>query len=252
MAAKKSDQSKFRFFIVDERNEPRSSCWVAHESAGSIYVSPRVTGGAMKLSFHRPGRSNDGCDSQYGFTNPYVRKENARTGQDLPMLARWTRSATPTDGYVQVASLVFPTDFLRGAIQHPPEPGKRKFAIPMAPPGAAIEVGLYYTRRATTDIESDFVGRGVTPLVWWELDDDEKVVLAAKQTPFNPELVPDFNNGNIQPLSGAPGGGESTDNLSAVLLFDAPTDRRPILLAEVNGLMVVNSSGTLGTSGTLI
>ncbi len=111
---------KFRFFVVDEEDRQRSSLWFAHHSKNDVYVSVGVLGGRLKLSLHR----DRNC--QFGMVRRYAELLNDR-GLTPIRAIRWRRPQTPERGAFHIASVFFPTDFLRRPGRET-RPGKLRWA----------------------------------------------------------------------------------------------------------------------------
>lgn len=221
-----------RFYIADEHDRPRSSLWRAFCHGDDVYLAPRKIGGALKLSIHRDG------NCQYGTTRHYVQKARAQGIDAFPPLARWRRPPTPESGAFHVASILFPTDFLRSRTIA--RPTKLKFAIPLAPLGHAIEVMVFYASAEPSLAEQALRERGITAFSYMTLLCGEIAILAARQVPFEAEFIPDLKSmaGQMRPLLGAPALGEKMSGLHAVLMHKKPVDGEAIHLAEINGISV--------------
>jgi hypothetical protein len=236
---------KVRFYVADEADRRRSAPWYVRENAGSVYVGPSLLGGSLKLSFHKTGGSADGRDSQYGTTSRYVERLRAAGFWNFPRLARWSRPVPPLHGATQVASILFPTDFLRTPLP-PPPPGKTKFALPIAPPGSALEVGLFYSRSVPQELEALFIGKGLTPLFFVPANAGQFVSVTARHVAFDPNSIPKFPLTAV-PLGDGPHPGQTIDTASAIMLRDMPKDGGVVHLAEVTGLKVTRSEELMST-----
>lgn len=244
--AKSFEVDKCRIFICDEQDRARSRCWYFQSTGRQVYIGPDVTGGTSKLSFHvNDGSSRDGCDSQWGLTRTYAEME-IRSDKRVPRPVRWKRPATPSVGVVQVASILFPTDFLRGRIP-PFQPCRKRIALPLAPPGHAIEIGVFYSRDEPSAAKTNLNKAGGTSLGYFSLPDGENVVIAAREVPFKPEAIPQlYEWGRIgYALSGAPEVGTSIDNCGATMLHHKPMDGEIATLAEINGLTIGSESESI-------
>lgn len=235
MSAVKRDA--IRFYVADESDRPRSSLWRAFCHNDDIYLAPRKIAGALKLSIHRDG------NCQYGTTSHYFQKARGRGIERFPALARWRRRPTPELGGVHLASILFPTDFLRST--QIAKPTKSKVALPLAAPGHAIEVMVFYANAEPSVAAQALRERGITPFGCMTRLSGENTILAARQVPFEAELIPDMKSimGQMNSLLGAPALGEKKSGLHAVLMHKKPANGEVILLAEINGLTVgrVNS-----------
>lgn len=221
-----------RFYIADEDGRPRSSLWRAFCHKDDVYVAPRILGGSLKLSIHRDG------NCQYGTTGPYFQKAKERGIEEFPSLTRWRRPPTPEAGAVHLASILFPTDFLRSTTVATPT--KLKFALPLAPPGHALEVMMFYANIEPSLAEQMLRDRGITAFSYMTLLCGEIAILAARQVPFEAEFIPDLKKaaGQMRPLLGAPALGEKMSGLHAVLMHKKPSDGEAVHLAEINGFTV--------------
>jgi hypothetical protein len=54
-------------------------------------------------------------------------------------------------------------------------PGRKRFALRMAPPGHAIEVGAYYSREEPSTIKASLINAGSTPIGYMSLPGGETV-----------------------------------------------------------------------------
>jgi hypothetical protein len=121
-----------------------------------------------------------------------------------------------------VASILFPSDFLRGAIRAF-KPGRTRFALPMAPPRHAIEVGVIYSLEDPPIIAAEMANAGITFLGHFHLPCGENVAVSACEVPFDPALIPPLSAlGHGLPLSGAPEPDKSIGNCGAVMLHAKP------------------------------
>jgi hypothetical protein len=230
-----------RLFIVDEQGRPRSECWYFKSRGSSIYVGPEKTGHALKLSFHDDdGSARDGRNSQYGLLKDYAAKE-LQFGAQLPPLARWKRPETPPEGLAQVASINFPTDFLNGAFSAF-KSGRTRVAVPIAPPGRAIEVGLFYSRDEPASIRMALDTATGKCLGFFTLSNGENVAVAARVVSYDPALIRSASNDvRRHPLRGAPRADEVFE-CSGVLHHRYPGDGEPLFLSEFNGIRVKGTS----------
>jgi hypothetical protein len=235
---------KLRLFIRDAQNRPRSQCWYFSSYNNSIVIGPEPTGGTLKLSFHASdGQSHDGRNSQWGLITDYREEEERLFGkQTVLQPIRWIRPETPSVGAAHVASILFPTDFLDGTIK-PFKPlnkqDQKRIALPLAPSGHAIEVGVFFSFEdpLTIIVRSD---AGDTCIGYRSLPGGEYVAFAAREVPFNPaSILPASDLGRaFQALSGAPKVSEAIDNCSAILLHDNPADGEAAFLVEINGATI--------------
>lgn len=240
------EMDKCRIFISDERDRIRSRCWYFQSTGNQVYIGPDVTGSTSKLSLHASdGTSRDGCDSQWGLTRTYAEQET-RLGNRVLKPVRWKRPTTPPVGAVQVASILFPTDFLLGSIP-PFEPGRKRIALPLARSGHAIEIGVFYSRDCPSIIKNDLNNAGTTSLGYMSLPSGEHVVIAAREVPFDPSTIPQlYKWGRIgHALSGALAVGEVINNCGAAMLHHKPANGEVATLAEINGVATRRKSRRL-------
>jgi hypothetical protein len=181
---------KLHIFISDEQDRARSQCWYIHSISNHVYIGPEPTGGTSKLIFHAEnGRSHDGCNSQWGLTRDYAEMEKQLGTPNLLRPARWKRPETPPVGSVQVASIMFPTDFLGGTIP-PFESGRKRIALPLAPPRHAIEIGVFYSLEDPSTIRTEMNNAGGTFIGHMSLPSGENVAVAAREVPFEVAAIP--------------------------------------------------------------
>jgi len=235
------DIDKFRFYIVDNDNHRRSSVWSIRSYKNSLYISPG-TGGSLKLSIHPGGE--DGKDSQIGLKNDYA-ETYILQGYNIPKPVRWTRPITATTGPTRIVSILFPTDYLRGAYDLPNNPKHKKhFALQIAGPKQAVEVGIFFSQQRPEVIEHTFLERLITPIVYGPLSSDEFITITACHIPFPDTAIPSFDKGSMTPLEGSPRPGEFVKGCG--LLFPDQKDGEPITIAEICGLTVSNISPVKG------
>jgi hypothetical protein len=231
---------KCRIFISDEQDRARSQCWYIRSVKDHVYVGPEPTGNTSKLTFHAEnGGSRDGCNSHWGLTRDYAEMEKLLGTPNLLKPARWKRPETPSVGVAQVASIMFPTDFLEGSIP-PFKSGRKRIALPLGQPRHAIEIGIFYSREDPSTIRTEMNNAGGAFIGHMSLPGGENVVVAAREVPFETTAIPLASEWErVGPaLSGAPKVGESIDNCGAVLLLDRPADGQVVTLAEINGITI--------------
>ena len=226
---------ELRIFVIDEQHRPRSQSWYFKSKGNGVYIGP--AGPALKLSFHTDdGSACDGRNSQWGLLKDYLKMEAQLGTPKLPPLARWKRPETPSVGVVQVASIMFPTDFLRGTIP-PFKSGLKRLPITLAPPGHAIEVGLFYSRADPPTTRTELENAERSCLDYFSLPSGENVALAWCVIPFDPALIPPPSKGVGHALSGAPKPGEAIENCGGVA-YSIPPDGQMLTLVEINGATI--------------
>ena len=107
-----------------------SSVWFASRIGNDIYVGARSYGGWFKLSLHRDGSAQVTVTSR-------LRKH----------FKRWRMPEVPDRGAVHVASIVFPSRFLK---RRPPLELRTPVRWEPAPEQGALEIGLFYGNRLAT------------------------------------------------------------------------------------------------------
>lgn len=226
---------KFRFFIRDDEDRRRSSVWFVHHRGNDVYVGAVGLGGRLKLSLHR----DQAC--QCGMVRSY-REKLPLDGLAATRPVRWNRPRTPERGAVHVASIFFPTDFLRGeGVTN--DPGKLKFSLPMAPCGQATQVGLFYSFEQPAELEPRIVKQLTTPILYMTLPSEEYVSIVVRHVPFDSLQVPDLSKigPKVRPLDGAPPPGGRIENAHAILYGDHFDGRPGFSIVEVNGLTVARA-----------
>ena len=139
-------------------------------------------------------------------------------------------------GGAQVASILFPTDFLGGTIP-PFKSGRKRIALPLAPPRHAIEVGVFYSHAEPSIIRTEMSNSGGTFIGHMNLPGGENVAVAAREVPFEPSAIPLTSAGGWHALSGAPKVGEVIENCGAAL-HNMPAHGEVVVLVEFNGITV--------------
>lgn len=236
-----SNLDRFRFYAVDDENRRRSDVWFVSSTGDHVYLAPRTLGGALKLSLHPPEVSRDGCDSQWGHTGNNVEAQRASGFRPIPLL-RWKRPATPENGTVCVARILFAPDLLT-TCDPLPEEGKSKFAFPLPSRGNALQFTVFYSRDAPQRAEEGFLRAGITPVCYLSLSTGEFVNLTAHHVPYQGKTREQFaaDSREYSSLSGAPGRGEQIDNARAIVVAGYPERGQPLTLLEV-GTMTVSCS----------
>lgn len=243
----KIEIDKFRFCIVDEKNRKRSSTWHITAQGSSVYMYVNSLGNRMKLSLHPKDGSEDGKDSQYGFTRNYRGRLNDLSFEQ-PELLRWVRPKPQGNNVVQVVKVYFPTDFLQGKVvderaNYKRKPGsnrKWRFSFPMASENMAVEISIYYSLVASEPLEQLIIRKGYTPMFSINLPNGQFVSIAGREVKFAPDVIPAFSKSSPKPLDGFDSIEGTTKDLHAIL-FNQPSDNGILELVEVNGLMLVKN-----------
>ena len=223
-------KENFIFFIVDEDGNRRSSVWFISMSENSIIAAPQATGGSLKLSLHPSAKDNKPC--QIGFNKVYAQKMISE-GYKIPPLIRWSRLVTPDSGFVRVASIIFPTDYLKANFAQSPTIGLRGISkLTIAKPGNAVYVDICYTKEHPAIWCMKYPELRVGPTKFMVLP-NEFVCVTVHYGVFNQQIP--INRYGI-PLDGAPERGRVMRNLCAFL----PTEPKngSVMVCEINGLAV--------------
>lgn len=226
-------------FAVGGDDAPHSAEWVIWTHGNDVYAGSRSIAGTMKLSLHGSGRCHYATTQQY-----FNRAVPGAPPERRPMFARWQRGHIPDGGVVQVVSLLFPTDYLRGPVRSG-RPNKPLFLLTPGKPETTVEVGIFYSRQAPEDFARG-VGRAAVPMVSASLSNGERVYVAARLKPFE---APHFVNGerlNVErglslphanSLDGSSfiGAIDEMPNLT-LAVFNAPADGETFMLMEFGGM----------------
>lgn len=231
---------KIRFFVVNEDGKAVSSVWFMQGQGQGVYVAPSSLGANLKLSFHPPGGSQDGCDCQFGHPRSYAENATAKGFNPMRPL-RWRRSPTPSSGALHIASIFFPTNDLMSAPQPPPN-GKTRFALPRAPGGMATEAGLFLSQEHPNQLEEKFLNLGAMPIAYSDFPGDEFVSLVVRHTecPIIPKIEQQMNKGFVL-FEGPPQSGQAV-NARAVVASDVPVTGGAFLLAEIGPIALTRKS----------
>jgi hypothetical protein len=240
LADKLDNIDKFRFGIVDTDGNSLSNVWFMQGEGQGVYVAPSGLGGSLKLSFHPPGMANDGCDTQFGHPRNYA--DQARTSGFSPMRPiRWKRTPTPELGASHVASILFPTVYLKSAAQ-PPSDGKIRFGFLNAPAGSSIEFGLFLSKEHPSTLERKFIALGSNPVGYSDFPCGEFMSLVVREADHRALFEGVFPpNGSPHLLDGAPNVGETVD-ARMIVASEAPVLGSAFLLAEIGPIKVTRNA----------
>ncbi len=164
-------RAKFRF-AVGTTERVSSSLWFVSVKGSCVYLGARTLGGTLKATFHSSGES-------------HVRFGNADCLGEIAdhRVVGWNRKAIPETGLLHAATVIFPTDMLRGRIV-PPASSRETTLIEPAPAGSAVEIGLFYFREPQTVVEKRLEGAAL-PLFYSILDNGDGVVIAVRSARFD-------------------------------------------------------------------
>ncbi|MFA5080402.1 MAG: hypothetical protein WC472_02130 [Candidatus Paceibacterota bacterium] len=234
-----AQKDKFKFFICDNKNKPKSSIWFISSRNNHIYISAIKIGGAFKLSIHPEAKDSKVC--QIGIINDYA-KNILKKGFLPPKPIRWTRPITPEKGAVSVISIFFPTNYLNGKLNIN-NLEDFDYAFKIAKRNCAVRIDIFYSKNKPP---FDVNKKDYTILKKYiklsfdkfeqvkviELPSKEFVLITARYVNFNIS-IPNFHK-KFTLLKENP----SFKNLSAIL-FSKPEDGKLITLAEINGLKII-------------
>ncbi len=228
---------KFRFFIRDESNNQISSIWNIHHQNNEVYCYVASLGSRMKLSLHSQ-TGEDGKDSQFGFQSDYRSKLKSQEIEDVRPL-RWKRK-DPTEGqYVNVVTLIFPTNYLKSKFpKRKINKKKIKFSLLVAPQGKALAIYILFTKNKRIKDEEEFIKNGFTPLVHMNLPNKDDVLVVARNMDFKDEVIPkNDKKGKLNKLDGWKDSKEIKNNLNG-LIFNCAGDCKPFEIIETGGISV--------------
>lgn len=231
-------------FVVGSYNGPYSARWSIWAHKGNVYILSSPIGHAIKLSLHGEKGS---LVCQLAHTSHYYAKNIAHhpdaAGRDV---VRWKRKPTPPDGFLHVASIVFPADYMR----LPPARGTPKkplIIFAASGPGTKVEIGVFYSRIPPPQAAVQLVKEG-TVVGHIVLPDGEFVYVVRNkidqyeppQLPTGERLLPgqDFRltTGHWTPEQKAEILRASGENTLAMITFNHPTDGEPLTIFEFGGL----------------
>lgn len=159
-----------------------SSIWFASRSGSDIYVGVRSFGDRFKLSLHKDGRAQISLTSKH---YPRLRDEGVPSPPSRHF-TRWRMPEVPAAGAVHVASVIFPSRFLK------PRPSlmlSKPVFWEAAPEEGALEVGLFYGG-PMANFEPGVRLRFAT-----RLSDGRSVMIAVRSTDFDGGRVLDQLSG---------------------------------------------------------
>ena len=212
-----------------------SSVWFFSGNKGCLFIGAVGLGGTLKASFHESGKSH------------------IRFGPDIKELSsayvtKWQRPTTPPAGAVHVASIFFPTNFLKGTTAIPKNV-PTLIRLERAPSGSAIELGLFYSREPMNELEPKLAKVGL-PMVHIGLESGEGVSIVASQRTFDPTRLGPMaaladENGSLplpppKWIADEAKSASSIGNLSSILINEPSNQGGILQLVQVSGLRIVN------------
>jgi hypothetical protein len=189
--------------------------------------------GSSKISLHQSGICRVALTEKH---------DNALPGDGLTQppdraMIKWKRPPTPEVGTAHVASIIFPTEFLK--LPQPQGTLKKPLIIfDAAAPGKAVEVGFFYSREEQATLEPKLLKIG-HPIVWTKLDNGEMITVVVREADFDRTVLPSQDT-----LDRSPGKILSKDvhaikgemrNLTGTF-WNEPGDGGTLMLIEVGGI----------------
>jgi hypothetical protein len=226
------NRTNFRFAVGSDE-VGYSSPWTAFGTGNEYYIGARRAMGSSKISLHQSGIG------RVALTEKHF---NALRGDGLIQppgraLVKWKRSPTPDIGAVHVASIIFPTEFLK--LPEPQATQKKPLIIfGAAPLEKAVEIGFFYSREDPATLEPKLLQIG-RPIVCTTLDNGEMITVVAREADFDRAVLPsqdklDKSPGNI--LSKHVHAIESEMTNLTGMFWNAPGDGKTLMLIEVGGI----------------
>jgi hypothetical protein len=227
-------KDKFRF-VVATREGHHSTAWFTRDvkKKNSFYIGARTIGGKMKISLH--GELN--CRLAFTKEGMAAMKQQGLDVSENRALVEWYRKPAPENGCVHVVSLIFPTDYLR--LPAPESTFKEPLLfVDAAPPGKAVEFGVFFSRGPQIRAEPKFIQIGV-PLVYASLDNGDTVWVVAWETEFDRAVIPSADQwrGSLRAADKKAFLDEGVElrNLSSVF-WNAPKDGEILRVIETSGV----------------
>jgi hypothetical protein len=230
---------QFRFAVGDPEHN-YSTIWSAWGWGNEFYFGAVAMLGFTKISLHQTG------ECQVAIIKDKWEKLG-REGLPRPddrALTKWVQKPTPDSGAIHVASVLFPTDYLKST-KVPEGTAKRPLTIlTPAPPGKAVEVSYFYSREPAETLGPKFAKLCI-PLFRVTLDNGDSVSIVVRQTEFDKRFLPppeqmqrlsDTTNVEIPP-------GTETPNLTAAVWND-PVENGfgTLIVAEIGGVTLRRNS----------
>lgn len=232
-----NDTMKKIRIAVGTANHLLSSIWFASPKKGCLFLGAVGLGGTLKASLHASGQSH------------------VRFGPDIKEIAntyamKWQRPPTPESGVTHVASVLFPTDFLKGS-----QPLTNKVSnlilLEHAPAGEAIELSFFYSYHHMEELEPKLSKIGL-PLFHIGMESGEQVSLVVRNIKFDPFILGPFGalsdpNGSVAlPLAKwMDDNAKDTPSIGGLssILFNEPSIQGGVLrMIQVSGLALVKST----------
>ena len=226
------ERTNFRF-AVGSAEAGHSSMWTAFGTGNEYYIGARHVMGSSKISLHQSGICRVALTEKHfsallsdGLTQPRDRA-----------LIKWKRPPTPDIGAAHVASIIFPTEFLK--LPEPQGiPKKPLIIFGAAPPGKAVEIGFFYSREDPATLEPKLLQIG-HPIVCTTLDNGEMITVVAREADFDRAVLPsqdklDKSSSNIHSKD-VHAIKDELKNLTGMFWND-PGDVGSLMIIEVGGM----------------
>lgn len=233
---------KFRFHVSDDQGHHWSDTWFVGANSGSVYMASRKLGGTLKLSLHPRGRSNDGLDCQFGHPSYYAARQIEAGIPPIPLI-RWARPPIRDRQILQVARVLFPTDYLAPKSEADAD-GKLKIAFPIAPPGQATEISLFCTKVEPRRFEDSAYAQGFTPISYTPLGENEFASILVRNVEFDGSIMDKLVDRplSLRPLAGFPEVGQPSQSVRALLVGGSPENGEALSLIEAGPLIFTRTS----------
>lgn len=220
------------FYLCDSDDRRRSSTWKIKRTKDNVYISTEGFTGRMKLSLH----PNLVC--QWGLVRNYHESNIANSKGSFEPI-RWQRKETPAEGALFVASITFPTKYLKGKFSDFKEKGKENFKFQIAPEGRSLSFGIFYSKEDPKTLEQKFMQRNMLPIFAFDLENGEYVSFVFQEQ-IDRFALPDgftrkVGGTEIEPILQV---GETMSDCSAIFVGQRAVEGEPIELVEVNGFSI--------------
>ena len=226
----RSKVERFRFGVGSDE-DGYSSVWLMCRDRNDVYLGIRDAMGMIKIDFHEDGN----CFLMIG--KEFHEDQNMGPGRAL---VAWKRPKTKQGGVSHVASLVFPTGFLKGNLIVGKE-SKKILWIQPAPDGRAVEIGVFFTYEKPAIATNKYLG-GVTQIFSTKLLNGQNVLMAGQKIDFDSnrtrEKFSHMRGKAIRPELGLDPG-ESITN-ATFHFYNSPKDGETFWITEIGGLNVSN------------
>lgn len=223
------------FYLCDSDGRRRSSTWKIKRTKDNVYISTEGFTGRMKLSLHPD------LVCQWGLVRNYHERNVSNSKGSFEPI-RWERKETPVEGALFVASITFPTKYLKGKFSDFKEKGKEHFKFQIAPEGCSLSFGVFYSKEDPETLEQKFIQRNMLPIFTFDLENGEYVSFVFQEQLDRFALPDDFTGKvggtEIEPVLQV---GETMSDCSAIFVGQRAVEGKPIELVEINGFSISKS-----------